>query len=39
MSNLSQRIAEALDLDLADPEVRFRLRLAAELLSLDNKSD
>jgi len=29
-----ERVAHVLDVDLSDPEVRFRLRLASELLSL-----
>lgn len=31
-------VSRALHADLADPDVRFELRLAAELLSLDNKA-
>lgn len=32
-----ERVAESLGVDLADPDVRFRIRLAGALLSLDNK--
>ena len=32
------RVAQVLRVDLADPDVRFRLRLAADILSLDDKN-
>jgi PucR family transcriptional regulator, purine catabolism regulatory protein len=33
-----ERVAEALQVDLADPDVRFRLRLASDILALADKN-